>query len=71
MKTFVSVFFFFGLYLNLYLNPFLGQKNELNLSEDLFLGVYIILKFPGPPSFENPAYAIDCNIVLIIGFMKF
>ena len=41
-----------------------GQKNGLNLSEDLFFLVFIILKFPAPPPpppppspFENPAYA--------------
>ena len=38
--------------------PKSGQKNRLNLCEDLFL-VFIVLKFPAPPSppFENPAYA--------------
>ena len=35
-----------------------GQKIGLNLNEDLFV-VFIILKFPAPPSppFKKPAYA--------------
>ena len=37
-------------------SPKTGQKNGLNLSEDFFLLVFIILKFPSPP-FANPAYA--------------
>ena len=35
-----------------------GRKNGLILNEDLFL-VFIILKFPRAPPFENPAYASD------------
>ena len=42
---------FFGLHL------ILGPKTGLNLSGEFFLLVFIILKFPGPISFKNPAYA--------------
>ena len=44
----VKIFFFWS-------SPNSAQKNELNLSEYLFLD-FIILKFPGPP-FESPAHA--------------
>ena len=41
-----------------------GQKNGLNLSEDLFLLIFIILKFPAPPPpFENPAYATWSQLI--------
>ena len=38
-------------------SPNFGQKNGLNLGEDLLLLVFIILKFSGPYPFENCAYA--------------
>ena len=38
-------------------SPNFGPNTGLNLSGEFFLLVFIILKFPGPPPFENPAYA--------------
>ena len=47
MSEDLSIFFFF------WSSPNFGQKNKLILSGEIFLLVFMILKFPGPPPFSK------------------
>ena len=53
-RIWVKTFFFWS-------SPNFGQKNGLILSGEIFLLVFIILKFSAPIPFENPAYASGQN----------
>ena len=45
-------------------SPNFEQENGLILRGEIFLLVFIILKFPGPLPFENPAYATASAVFL-------
>ena len=53
----VKTFFFWS-------SPDFGPKTGLNLSEECFLLVFIILKFPAPP-FENPLCTKGCCVLCV------
>ena len=40
------------------------------MSGEIFFLISIILKFPGPPPFENPVYATVCVSIAIKVFLE-